>query len=75
MDFYSSAGQMALGSRLRQLADTITGDAQKLYEFYGVDIDARWFPVFYMLTVKKDAAVTELGSGYRAVTSRCQPSC
>lgn len=60
MDFYSSAGQMALGSRLRQLADTITSDAQKLYELYGANIDARWFPVFYMLTVKKEAAITEL---------------
>jgi DNA-binding MarR family transcriptional regulator/GNAT superfamily N-acetyltransferase len=51
---------MALGSRLRRLADTVTSDAQKLYQLYGVEIDARWFPVFYMLTHKKSAAITEL---------------
>ena len=60
MEFYSSAGHMALGSRLRRLADTLTADAERLYQLYEVDIDPRWFPVFYMLTKKKSAAITEL---------------
>jgi N-acetylglutamate synthase-like GNAT family acetyltransferase len=60
MEFYSLAGRMALGSRLRRLADTLTVDAERLYQLYGVEIDPRWFPVFYMLTNKKSAAITEL---------------
>jgi DNA-binding MarR family transcriptional regulator/N-acetylglutamate synthase-like GNAT family acetyltransferase len=60
MNFYSKAGQMALGSRLRQLGDTLMADANKIYKVYGVEIDPRWFPVFYMLTVKENSAITEL---------------
>jgi N-acetylglutamate synthase-like GNAT family acetyltransferase/DNA-binding MarR family transcriptional regulator len=60
MEFYSLAGRMALGSRLRRLADVLTVDAERLYQLYGVEIDPRWFPVFYMLTNKKSAAITEL---------------
>jgi DNA-binding MarR family transcriptional regulator/N-acetylglutamate synthase-like GNAT family acetyltransferase len=60
MEFYSLAGRMALGSRLRRLADVLTADAEKLYQLYEVEIDPRWFPVFYMLTHKKSAAITEL---------------
>lgn len=62
MDFYMLAGQMALGTRLRQLGDTLIGEAEKIYQMYGVDLDQRWFPVFYMLTVKESAAITELAS-------------
>ena len=60
MKFYSMAGQMALGSRLRQLGDVLMSDAEKIYALYEVEIDPRWFPVFYMLTVKKSAGITEL---------------
>ncbi len=60
MNFYSIAGQMALGSRLRRLADTLTSDAEQLYQLYGAEIEPRWFPVFYMLSQKKSAAITEL---------------
>jgi len=51
---------MALGSRLRRLADLLAFDAQKVYQLYEVDLDPRWFPVFYMLTQKESAAITEL---------------
>lgn len=60
MSFYQSAGNMALGSRLRQLGDVLLHDAEKLFKLYEVDIDPRWFPVFYMLTIKPSAAITEL---------------
>jgi len=35
-------------------------DAEKIYKMYEVEIDPRWFPVFYMLTVKESAGITEL---------------
>lgn len=60
MSFFAIAGQMALGSRLRQLAEVVTNDAQKIYDLYGVDIDARWFPVLFMLLQKDSASISEL---------------
>jgi len=60
MDFYALTGKMALGSRLRRLADTITSEATKVYESYDVGIDPRWFPVFYMLTQKEQASISEI---------------
>ncbi|NQZ82802.1 MAG: GNAT family N-acetyltransferase [Colwellia sp.] len=62
MDFYALTGKMALGSRLRRLADTITSEATKVYESYGVGIDPKWFPVFFMLTQKEQASISEIAS-------------
>ena len=60
MEFYSLAGKMALGSRLRRLADSLSSDARKVYALYGVDIDPKWFPVFYMLSHKEEASITDI---------------
>lgn len=72
MEFYSLAGHMALGSRLRRLSEWITNDAERVYELYGTKIDPRWFPVFYMLTTKEEAGITELaediGQSHAAVS-------
>ena len=62
MYFYEHAGPMALGSRLRRLADILTSDAGRIFKLYVVDIDPRWFPVFYTLTLKKEAVITELAA-------------
>jgi DNA-binding MarR family transcriptional regulator/predicted GNAT family N-acyltransferase len=43
-------GKKAIGSRLRMLTDKITEDASQIYKTYGVDIQPKWFPVFYTLT-------------------------
>jgi len=60
MEFYSLAGKMALGSRLRRLADSLSFEAVKIYEFYGVSIDPKWFPVFYMLSHKEESSITDI---------------
>jgi len=60
MEFYSLAGKMALGSRLRRLADSLSFEAGKIYEFYGVSIDPKWFPVFYMLSHEKEASIMDI---------------
>lgn len=46
---YEETGKMALGSRLRQLSETLAEQAGRVYELYEVEIDPKWFPVFYML--------------------------
>jgi DNA-binding MarR family transcriptional regulator/GNAT superfamily N-acetyltransferase len=60
MDFYSQIGKVALGSRLRRLSDRLTEDAAKIYTLYNVVLDPKWFPVFYVLSQKESAAVTEI---------------
>ncbi|MGE0624188.1 MAG: GNAT family N-acetyltransferase [Pseudomonadales bacterium] len=60
MSFYESAGVVALGSRLRGLADRFTRDAALVYELYGVPLDPRWFPVCAMLEVRDSMSVSAL---------------
>lgn len=60
MDFYQKTGKMALGSRLRRLSEMITEDAAKLYSLYQVELEPRWFPVFYLLAETPRLPVTEI---------------
>ena len=62
MKLYELAGPMALGSRLRQFGERLMNDAEQIYAAYGVEIDPRWFPVFYMLNAKECASITELAN-------------
>jgi DNA-binding MarR family transcriptional regulator/N-acetylglutamate synthase-like GNAT family acetyltransferase len=49
MDFYDRTGKMALGSRLRRLSEQVTEQAAGIYDLYQVDLQPKWFPVFYSL--------------------------
>ena len=72
MKLYSLAGHIALGSRLRRLSEILSSDAEQIYALYDSDIHYRWFPVFFMLTKKGEAAVNELaddvGQSHAAVS-------
>ncbi|HJP63178.1 MAG TPA: helix-turn-helix domain-containing GNAT family N-acetyltransferase [Mucilaginibacter sp.] len=72
MDFYNKVGKMAIGSRLRGLSDMITTDAAQLYHIYGVDIQPRWWPVFYVLTQTNENSITviarEIGQSHASVS-------
>lgn len=46
LEFYQQTGKMAPGSRLRQLSETLSEQAAKVYKLYQVDIDPKWFPGF-----------------------------
>lgn len=41
MQFYTLAGQMALGSRLRRLGYILLNESAELYRRYDVDIEPR----------------------------------
>ena len=49
---------MAIGSRLRWLADEITREAAEIYKLYGIEIKPKWFPVLFMLFDGSDCSVT-----------------
>lgn len=62
MYFYKLAGKVALGSRLRRLADQITSDTAKVYQSYNLDLDPRWFPIIYILSQQESASITQLAT-------------
>ena len=60
MDFFNKTGKLAIGSRLRMLTDKITDDASLIYKLYGVDLKAKWFPVFFVLMHSETKTITEI---------------
>ena len=50
MNFFDRVGTMAIGSRLRRMSDIFTDDTRRIYQLYGVGVDPKWFPVFYVLS-------------------------
>lgn len=60
MDFYAHTGKMALGSRLRRLSEQMTEQAAALYNLYQVDLQPKWFPVFYALSTNGEMTITDI---------------
>lgn len=48
-DFFTETGPLALGSRLRRLADRMTEEDARIYRMYGHDFRPKWFPVLSVL--------------------------
>lgn len=73
MDFFEKTGKTAIGSRLRMLTDTVTKDASRIYELYGVNIKPKWFPVFFSLSHGESKTVTaiarEIGHSHPSVSN------
>ena len=51
---------MALGSRLRRLSELLTEQAAEVYALYGVEIQPKWFPVFYVLSAGEEKSITQI---------------
>jgi len=60
MDFYTRTGKMALGSRLRRLSESMTEQAAGIYDLYQVDLQPKWFPVFYSLSPTEEKSITDI---------------
>jgi DNA-binding MarR family transcriptional regulator len=60
MDFYTVTGKMALGSRLRRLSELMTEQAAGIYDLYQVDLQPKWFPVFYSLSATEEKTITDI---------------
>jgi DNA-binding MarR family transcriptional regulator/N-acetylglutamate synthase-like GNAT family acetyltransferase len=65
VNFFSQAGKMALGSRVRMLSDKITADAVAIYAAYDTQLNPKWFPVFYILSKSGKHAVTSIAKDIR----------
>jgi GNAT superfamily N-acetyltransferase len=60
MKTYKELGHITLGTALRQLADLVTQDAEKIYSMFDFQIDPKWFPVFYVLASKESDSVVNI---------------
>jgi DNA-binding MarR family transcriptional regulator len=60
MNFYESLGYLVLGSRLRRLSESFLSEINKTYQAAGIDFDASWFPVFYLLSKNGSLSIKEL---------------
>ncbi len=60
LELYQQTGKMALGSRLRQLSEALAAQAARVYPLYHVEIDPKWFPVFFMLRSGNSLSISVL---------------
>ncbi len=60
MDFYQKTGKMALGSRLRRLSELLTDQAAEVYALYYVEMQPKWFPVFYVLSSGEEKTISQI---------------
>ncbi|GGH20896.1 MarR family winged helix-turn-helix transcriptional regulator [Mucilaginibacter phyllosphaerae] len=60
MNLYQSLGYLVLGSRLRRMSETFLSEINRIYQNEGIDFDASWFPVFYLLSKNDSLSIKEL---------------
>jgi DNA-binding MarR family transcriptional regulator len=60
MNLFQSLGYLALGSRLRRLSENFLSEVNRAYQNEGIDFDASWFPVFYLLSQNEALSIKEL---------------
>ena len=60
MNLYQSLGYLVLGSRLRRLSESFLSERNRAYQNLGIDFDASWFPVFYLLSKNDALSIKEL---------------
>jgi len=60
MNLYQNLGYLVLGSRLRRLSEGFLSEINRAYQNLGIDFDASWFPVFYLLSKNDALSIKEL---------------
>lgn len=60
MDLIKQLGPMALGSRLKRLTIRMNKDISRIYVELGIDFQARWFPVAYLLRKGSPLSISEI---------------
>lgn len=72
MEFFNQVGKVAIGSRLRMLTEKISEDAAQIYKLYNIDMQPKWFPVFYVLSHGEEKTITaiakEIGHSHPSVS-------
>jgi len=58
---YYRIGSLALGSRIKNLSDSLMRDMAKVFKEQEINFEPRWFTFFQLILRKKEIAVTQLG--------------
>lgn len=62
MKFFEDVGSVALGSRVRNLAETLSLDAADVYAAYGNSLEPRWFPIFITLKSHGRSSISSIAT-------------
>ena len=60
MNLYQNLGYLVFSSRLRRLSESFLSEINRAYQNEGIDFDASWFPVFYLLSKNEALSIKEL---------------
>lgn len=60
MNLYKRLGYLVLGSRLRRISEAFLAEINRAYQTAGIEFDASWFPVFYLLSQHDTLSIKEL---------------
>jgi ribosomal protein S18 acetylase RimI-like enzyme/DNA-binding MarR family transcriptional regulator len=58
MDLIRDLGELAIGSRMKRLLERTNRDVSKIYEDLGMDFEARWFSLLYLLNEESPITIT-----------------
>jgi DNA-binding MarR family transcriptional regulator len=64
-DLLSDLGALALASRLKRMGDTIILGGIEVYKHYGYDFEPKWFPIYYFLSINKEASIMEIAENLK----------
>lgn len=62
MSYFNKIGVVGISSRLRMLSERMTKNSAKIYEVYNVDMQPKWFPVYYALAAGEEKTVTSIAN-------------
>jgi len=62
MSFIKDLDSFAIGSRIKNLSDTLMKDMSKVYKELDVDFEPRWFTFFQLILQKKEIPVTQIAT-------------
>jgi len=62
MNFIKELGTLALGTRIKNLSESLMKDMAKIYEDLDVDFEPRWFTFFQLALRKKEITVTQIAN-------------
>ena len=60
MNLYKRLGYLVLGSRLRRISESFLSEINRAYQQEGIEFEASWFPVFYLLSQHNTLSIKEL---------------
>lgn len=60
MDLLIELGALAFASRMKRMSEIGMQSVADVYQFYGIDFEAKYFPLFYYLSQKGEASIMEI---------------